>query len=141
MYVGLDAHCAFIETFGQATGESLVTTAALQARILSEIEVTRDLKVIDLVTSGGLTRIGGDARLFDGAYEISRRWSLALKHHPVNPDGIMYRARHDPSRTAYALFDNADGALTERSMGSLADSTNTSLLADILNTYNFGLVD
>jgi hypothetical protein len=141
MYLGQDAHCAFIETFGQSTGESLVSLAAMQARILSEIEVTSELKVIDLVTSGGLTRIGADARLFDGPHEISQRWSLALKYHPVNPDGIMYRARHDPSRTAYALFDNADGALTERSVGSLADSTNTLLLADILNTYNFGLVE
>jgi hypothetical protein len=141
MYLGGDAHCAFIETFGQATGESLVTIPALKARVLSEIEVTSELKILDLASSGGLTRIGADARLFDGDHAISQRWSLALRHHPVNADGIMYRARHDPSRVSYALFDNVQTALKERSMGSLADSTNALLLADILNTYNFGLVD
>jgi hypothetical protein len=141
VYLGHDAFCAFIETFGQATGESLVTVAALQARLLSEVAVTSALKVIDLVSSGGLARIGADGRLLDGPHELSQRWSFALKHHPVNPDGIKYRPRHDQSRTSYALFDSAQSALTEQSLGSLADAANASLLTDVLNTYNFGLVD
>jgi len=141
MYLGHDEHCAFIETFGQSTGESLVTVAALRARLLAEVEVTRELRLIDLADSGGLARIGADGRLLDGSHKISQRWSFALKNHPANPDGILYRARHDPARMSYALFDNAAGALSERSMGSLADSANAPLLADILNTYDFGLVD
>ncbi len=113
---------------------------ALQARRLAEVVVTRELKLIDSVRSGGLAPIGADGRLLDGSHEISQQWSFALKHHPENPDGILYRARHDPARMSYALFDNAQDALTERNLGSLADPANTLLLADILNTYNFGLL-
>jgi len=141
LYLGKDAHCAFIETFGQSTGESLVTVVALQARLLAEVVVTRECNLIDGAHSGGLARIGADGRLLDGPHDISQRWSLALKQHPANPDGILYLARHDPARMAYALFDNVEAALTARSMGSLADPANAPLLADILNTYNFGLVD
>lgn len=141
IYLGHDAHCAFIETFGQATGESLVTVAALQERLLAEVEVTRDLSLIDLANSGGLARIGADGRLLDGPHEISQRWSLALKHHPTSPDGIVYRARHDQARFSYALFDNVKDALRERPRGSLADLANAPLLADILKIYSFGLVD
>ena len=141
LYLGHDEHCAFVETFGQATGESLATVIALKARFLAEVEVRHDLRLIDLANSGGLARIGADGRLLDGPHDISQRWSLALKHHPANPDGILYRARHDPARFAYALFDNVQNALTARTRGSLADPANVLLLADILKTYNFGLVD
>jgi hypothetical protein len=140
IYLGHDAHCAFIETFGQSTGEFLVTMAELQAHLLAEIEVTRDLTLIDLANSGGLARIGADGRLLDGSHEISRRWSLALKHHPTNPDGILYRARHDQARLSYALYDSAQDALNEISSISLADPANARLLANILNTYKFGLL-
>ncbi len=141
LYLGHDPHCVLIETFGQATGASLVTLAALQARFLTEVTATRELRLVDLASSGGLARIGADGRLLDGPHNLSQRWSLALKHHPAMPDGILYRARHDPARMAYVLFDHAQDALEERSMGSLADPANAALLAEILNTYKFGLVD
>ena len=65
---------------------------------------------------------------------------MALWAHPVRPDGLFYRARHDPSRQSAALFDRAAGLLTAAPLGSLAAPELADLLADVLATYEFGLV-
>ena len=43
LYLGEDAHCAFIETFGQATGSNTVTQTELEQRSLSSISTERPL--------------------------------------------------------------------------------------------------
>jgi hypothetical protein len=58
----------------------------------------------------------------------------------LRPDGLYYRARHDPSLTACALFDHVADALAASHLGALSDPRNTDLLADILDTYRFSLV-
>jgi len=61
----------------------------------------------------GLARIGADAELTSGPdYELARRWALALHSCPRKPDGILYRARHDPGRTCAAIFDRAESVIT-----------------------------
>lgn len=40
-------------------------------------------------------------------YKNSQRWSKAWRDHPEKPDGIYSRSRHDPSRTAWTLYDRA----------------------------------
>ncbi len=52
LYAGRDAYCAFIETFARSAGASIVTTAELEARALSELKATRPLNLIDLTQSG-----------------------------------------------------------------------------------------
>lgn len=137
LYAGGDAHCAFIETFGRQTGENLVGRTELEARGLAEIGAERPLGLVDL-TGPGLARIGADGRLLAGEHATSWRWSLALWSHPSRPCGIRYRARHDPSRFAVALFDRASDALRGRTHGHLMEPRNRSLLADMLDTYGFG---
>ena len=138
LYAGGDAHCAFIETLGQTTGNALVTPAALGERCLGQVTVTRPLRLADL-TGPGLVRIGADARLTTGAHAVARRWSRALWEHPAAPDGIIFRARHDPSRIAVAIYDRAAAAVTATLGLSLGDPRQARLVADILNTYGFGL--
>src|SRR5687768_15047785 len=62
LYVGKDEHCAFIETFGHATGVRIVDRSELAARGLAQIKPKRSLRLVDL-TSEGLARLGADARL------------------------------------------------------------------------------
>lgn len=131
-------HCAFIETFGQATGKQLVSAVDLARRTLARIETGRPLVLVDL-TGPGLAQIGADERLCVGAHEIAQQWSLAFWSHPSQPDGIYYRARHDPSRSSVALYDRVAGALRTAPQGLLTEERNTNLLADILETYRFGL--
>jgi hypothetical protein len=139
LYAGSDVHCAFIETFGQSTGANLVTVAALATRSISRIESVRPLRLVDL-TGSGLARIGADERLCSGDHRLAQRWALALWRHPATPDGLLYRARHDPSRTAVAVFDRAQMAVSAVAVGSILDQNLAGALGDILDTYSFGMV-
>ena len=139
LYAGADAYCAFVETFGHATGIRLVHADELRSRRLSRIRVPRPLRLVDL-TGAGLARIGADARLRTGDYLIAQRWSQALHAHPLNPDGLLYRSRHDPSRQCVAIFERASTSLEVAPMGSLADPGLRPLLADVLDHYQFGLL-
>ena len=148
LYVGSDAHAAFIETIGHVDasrhrpGWKIVTGVTLAERELAHMVPRRPLRFVDL-TGSGLARIGADGRLTsdttDG-YAISQRWALAFYRHPSEPDGLLYRPRHDPSRFAAAIFDRAADAFNWVRLGSLADPANAALLADILDTYGFELL-
>ena len=141
LYAALDVHCAFIETFGQSTGIRIVTRRELDQRHLSYLKITTPLALIDLTGSGGLTRIGADLGLLAGSHALAQRWSAALRDHPARPAGLLYPARHDVARRACALFDLPESAFEVTNAGSLLDHPNAAVLASILNTYDFGLVD
>jgi hypothetical protein len=141
LYVGFDEYYAFVETFGQDTGIRIVTRRALEQRHLAYLELTEPLNLIDLAASGGLARIGADARLLSGSHAIAQRWSAALRNHPSKPAGLVYPARHDTARNACALFDLSDSILRVTNTASLLMPQHAVLLAAILNTYDFGLVD
>lgn len=140
LYAGQDPCCAFIETFGHETGDvDFVTLDALRARELARIEPRRPLRLVDL-SGRGLARLRADARLCTGSIAVAQRWAGALHDLPDRPDGLCYRSRHDPGRLCAAIFDRASDALTASSAGSLVDPRNEGLLAEILETYAFGLV-
>lgn len=139
LYVAEDVHCAFIETFGRLLGDQVVALDELAVRQIARLEVRRQLRVVDL-SGPGLRRLGADARLSTGDYRIAQRWALALWQHPSHPDGLYWRSRFDPSRACVAVFDRAGDAISCHPVGSLADPALTALLAEILNTYDFGLV-
>jgi len=104
--------------------------------------LSRPLRLIDLVASGGLARIGADARLFAGEHSISQRWSKALWTHRAKPDGILYPTRHDPARVAACvLYDHCETLVTAPPLGGLADPMHSALLGNILDTYGFDLID
>lgn len=140
LYVARDAHGAFIETFGHATGVRFVTETELRARALARIVFGRPLRLADL-RADGLARMGADAALTSGPdYALSRRWAVAIHDHPRKPDGILYRARHDPARLCAAIFDRAQEVAAATTTGTLRARHHRALLGDILGTYRFGLV-
>ncbi len=140
LYVGADAHCAFIETFGHATGVRSVTEGELAVRGMAVIACRRPVRLLDL-TGKGLARIGADARLTSGDdYGLSHRWSKAIHDHPSQPDGILYRARHDPSRLSAAIFERVAPVLTVRSDTTFLDPAYAEQLGRILDDYKFGLI-
>jgi hypothetical protein len=140
LYVAKDFHGAFIETFGHSTGVRFVTTAELRLRGLALITPKRKLRLVDL-RAQGLARMGADAELTSGPdRDLARRWARAIHDHPRQLDGILYRARHDPSRTCAAIFDRAAPELAENRLGTFHHKHNRPLLADILDTYKFGLL-
>lgn len=141
LYVASDPHGAFIETLGPVSGARRVTMSRLRERGLARIEVSRPLRLVDL-TGPGLARLDADERLCSGGYTVAQRWALVLHHHPAQPDGVYYRSRHDPSRACAAIFDRVAASLTAVRLGNLVDDPAYSpLLADLLRTYDFGLLD
>lgn len=141
LYGGMDEYCSFIETFGQSTGSRIITRAALEQRHLSYLKPKGSLVLIDLAGSGGLARIGADARLLAGSHAIAQRWSAALHQHPIHPNGILYPARHDVARNACALFDSPGVDFDITDVGSLFEPQHSALLGAILDKYGFGLID
>lgn len=141
LYAGLDQYCSFIETFGQETGVRFVTRTALEERHLAQLKLVRPLSLIDLANSGGLAKIGADARLFAASHAVAQRWSVALHNHPIKADGILYPARHDPARGACAVFELPVSVFEVTDVGSLMEPQHAALLGAILDTYGFGLID
>ena len=141
LYAADDAGGAFIETFGRHTGVRLVTRSELARRGLARIRASRSLSLVDLASTGGLARVGADARLVAGDRAVARRWSAALHSLSPRPDGIRYPARHDPAVAAVALFDHVEADLGFDLLGSLADRANETRLRELLERYGFGLLE
>lgn len=140
LYAGEDPHCCFIESCGSTTGVPAVSGAYLDARSIAKLELTEELRFIDLASSGGLTHVGADGRLFTGSYKVAQRWSAALRLHPAKPDGLRYRSRHDPTRIAYAIFTRPHSTFNVSAMGSLTAYANRALLNQLLRNYSVDLI-
>jgi hypothetical protein len=138
LYVGADLNVAFIESFQIAGIHPAITEAQLKERSLSRIRTRDAVRLVNLADSGALTRIGADGRLFTASYSVSQRWSRAIQTHPVKPDGILYRPRHDPARLAAAFFDRIADHLTAESLGKWLDQR--AALGEVLDTYGVALV-
>ncbi len=113
----------------------------MEDRYLAELELTKDLSFIDLAETGGLSRIGADARLLTGSYKIAQQWSAALRKHPAKPDGIRYRSRRDPARIAYAVYECPRSTFKVTNRGSLMNPANRKLLNELLELYKVDLID
>lgn len=138
-YLGGDEYCAFMESIGRGVLKTrFIPSSQLKGTALAKIRFKKSLRFIDMVTSGGLTRLGTESSLASGSgYKNSQRWSRALREHPSKPDGIYYRSRHDPARTACALFDQcASSVVVAGALGAWADQP--ALLGEILDHYAFG---
>src|SRR5580658_4184989 len=94
---------------------------------------------MDLVSSGGLTRTAAEASLSSGrGYKNSQRGSKALRDHPAKPDGIYYYSRHDPNRTACALYNHSASAV-EVIEAPVRWDIDPVLLGSISDQYGFGI--
>jgi len=139
LYASMTEEGAFIETFGEPLEVGFVTEAQLGARKLSQIEIVKPLKLVDL-DGRELRRMGADARLFSGQHDVAQLWSRAAYDHPAAPDGLRYPARHDPSQQAVALFERARPRLRARvAAEALGAKSNAARLARLLERYGLGL--
>ena len=138
LYAGEDLACAFVETFAHSLeSPQYVTEEELALRAYSEIRSRRALRLVDL-TGEGLARLRADANLTTmDDYAVPQAWSQALHLHPASPDGLRYRARHDPNRISVALFEHVEAKLRLISHGALDEPANRKTLAPVLKLYKF----
>jgi hypothetical protein len=140
LYAGATEACAFIETFGEPLDIPFVTRAQIDASKLSEIEIVKPLRLVNLA-GADLRRVGADARLFAAHHSVAQRWSRALNEHPALPDGIRYPARHNPEEFAVAQFDRARRSVRALvASETLGATSQRARLARLLDRYGLGLL-
>lgn len=136
MYLADDFGGAFAEVFGGSVRFRAVPLAALQGSLLSSLVATTPPQLVDL-TGEGLLQVGADSRLFAGAHARAQTWARALHDHPQAPDGLLYRARHDPARFSVALFDHFQSQVTVTKTGAILLEPE---LRAVMKRYAFGIM-
>jgi len=96
------------------------------------------MRLVDL-TGPGLARIGATNELNAGAHSVGPQWSRALWSHPSRPDGLLYRARYDPSCLSIALFQRVRRHVVARPLGGVLSPENRMLLGQLLDRYAFSV--
>jgi RES domain len=138
-YLGTNVEVCFAETFLRNPPVRILALDDLSARNIATVEVRRDLRLVPLHGSS-LVRLGATAELASGGdYEISQLWSRALWEHSNQPDGILYRSRHDDSALCVALYDRAKDGVAVVQEYSLTEDLQA--LARVLRRYGLGLTN
>ena len=138
-YLGTSVEVCFAETFLRNPPVRILALDDLAARSIATVEVLRDLRLVTLHGSG-LARLGVTAEIVSGSgYAASQLWSRALWEHGDQPDGILYRPRHDDSALAVAVYDRAKNGLA--AVGDRSLSEDCQQLARLLTRYGLGLTN
>lgn len=106
-YLGRQREAAFVETLLREPERRLLAWSDIEARLLALVEVRDALRLVEFF-GPSLRRLAATAEVASTRdYALSQAWSLSLWSHPGEPDGILYRCRHDDSLFGVALFDRA----------------------------------
>lgn len=137
-YMALEAHIAFAEMLLRDLELEAVQERELAIRSLARLRVRAPLRLVS-VHGSGLRRVGADASVVQGPYEVTWAWSAAFHAHPDAPDGICHRARHDDSGCSVALFERARGKVEHLDSTGLLEPAHARDLAHWLDRYDTGL--
>jgi hypothetical protein len=138
-YLGTTLEVCFAETFLRNPPVRILALDDLAGRSIATVEVRRDLRLVPIHGSS-LARLRVTAELASGSdYVGSQLWSRALWEHRDEPDGILYRSRHDDSALCVAVYDRAKDGLAIVRDHSLAEDPQQ--LAGLLRRYGLGLTN
>jgi RES domain-containing protein len=138
-YLGTTLEVCFAETFLRNPPVRILALHDLAARSIATVEVRRNLRLVP-VHGSSLARLGVTAELAAGSdYMGSQLWSRALWEHKDQPDGILYRSRHDDSALCVAVYDRAKESLAIVRDDSLSEDPQ--LLSRLLGRYGLGLTN
>jgi RES domain-containing protein len=138
-YFGTTLEVCFAETFLRNPPVRILALDDLAACSLATVELRRDLRLVPL-HGPSLARLGVTAELAAGnRYPDSQRCARALWEHSDQPDGILYRSRHDDSALCIAVYHRAKDALTI--LHDRALTADPRHLAKLLRRYNVGLTN
>jgi len=138
-YLGTTLEVCFAETFLRNPPVKILALDDLTGRSIATVEVCHQLQLVRIQGSS-LARLGVTAELASGSnYAASQMWSRALWEHDDQPDGLLYRSRHDDSALCVALFDRAKDGLVIVQDHSLAEDPQQ--LGRLLKRYGLGLTN
>jgi hypothetical protein len=139
LYVASQPDAAFAEVFLRQLSLMVIAEVDLRARSLTSFAAT-SLRCVDL-TGAGLRKLSCDNRIStEKPYKTTGLWSRAFYTHPQQPDGIIYRSRHNPRFRCLALFDRCDAKLSVGTTEGLMGTTWRAWTADQLKGYTLALV-
>ncbi len=78
----------------------------LEARALAISRINKPLKLVKLY-GDGLLQNGVDSSISSCSHSLSQEWAGTFINHPDNPDGIIYRCKHNDDEKSVALFERA----------------------------------
>ncbi len=134
LYGSTTAEAAFAEVFLRQLASMSVAHVDLQARAISTFNA-RPLRCVEL-TGSGLRKLSCDNRIStEKPHQTTRLWSRALFLHPQQPDGLVYRSRHNPRFRCLALFDRCDAKLAEVRSEPLMDPPRRAWCSGQLDRY------
>jgi hypothetical protein len=116
----------------------MLRESQLAERGLALVEALRPLRLVDL-TGPGLAQIGPNNLLTAGPHALAQAWSRALWSHRRRPDGLIYRARHDPSCVCVALFARCARFVRAVPQAGLLEPAFRPILGATLRRYDFSL--
>lgn len=137
-YLALEPSIAFAETLLRDLSLDVIQEQELRIRSLARFHVVEPLRLVAM-HGRGLRKHGADASVVQGPYEVTWAWSAAFHAHPDAPDGILYRARHDDSGLAVALFERARDKIEHLDSVGLLSPDCAGELARWLDRYGIGL--
>jgi hypothetical protein len=136
-YLGTTPEVCFAETFLRNPPVRIMSVGDLALRSVTTVEVRRELRVVPL-HGPRLAKLGLTAEVASGSdYALSQLWSRAFWEHKDEPDGILYRTRHDDSAFCVAIYDRAKHALAVVEEHSILEDPQK--LARLLRRYGLGL--
>ena len=111
MYFGTTREASFAEVFLRDPDVDYVDMYDMRSRWVTQIRVIRPIVLVAL-HGPGLARAGVSAAVATGDdYLQSRETARGIWAWPEQPDGVVYRARHDDGELSVALFDRASDAI------------------------------
>jgi hypothetical protein len=139
LYASVQPEAAFAEVFLRTLSRMVVDEVDLRARSLASFPANA-LRCVDL-TGSGLRKLSCDNRIStEKPYATVGLWSRALYTHPQQPDGIIYRSRHNPRFRCLALFDRCARKLSSGSSEELMGVTRRAWTSDQLDRYDLSVI-
>jgi hypothetical protein len=138
LYAALHPEAAFAEVFLRRLSLMLIRELDLKERVLIEITCAR-LRCVDL-TDSGLRQVSCDNRIAtEKPYLVVGQWSRGFHTHPQQPDGIIYRSRHNPRFKCLALFDRCQSRLSQGQAEPLMEGHRRAWTMEQVNKYDLAL--
>jgi hypothetical protein len=137
-YLGTTREASFAEALLREPDVEFVTMRGIRSRRVAQVRVIRLVTLVAL-HGPGLARAGVSAAVATGDdYLRSRETARGLWATPEQPDGVVYRARHDDGELSVALFDRASDAVEVADSVPLDDDVRW--LASMAPRYDFEFV-
>lgn len=146
LYLGETRKSAIAEAFLRGPvvkdpGARFMRRTRTVGRVLSRIELTADLPLIDLCGAAGLGRVGQDAWLTacdEPDYPITQQWASAIRRWAPDAAGLVWMSKRDNIHRAAVLFADrlSPTAIDGQPVRALDGPLGLTMMSRVLSEFN-----